>query len=123
MVLAMFSFVGFESATTLGEEAKRPLQTIPRPVIQSALLAGLFFIAASYTEVLGFPAAAGTLDQSASPMGVLAVAAGAPRLGPLIDIGAMVSMFACTFLHHGGGARAHDDGAQRHDASLDEPRA
>lgn len=95
VVLAMFSFVGFESATTLGEEAKRPLQTIPRAVIQSALLAGLFFITASYTEVLGFPAAAGSLDQSASPMSVLAMAAGAPRLGPLIDIGAMISMFAC----------------------------
>jgi amino acid transporter len=95
VVLAMFSFVGFESATTLGEEAKRPLQTIPRAVIQSALLAGLFFITASYTEVLGFPAMSGTLDQSASPMSVLAIAAGAPRFGPLIDIGAMVSMFAC----------------------------
>jgi amino acid transporter len=96
VVLAMFSFVGFESASTLGEEAKNPLQTIPRAVIQSALLAGLFFITASYTEVLGFPASAGTLDQSASPMSVLAIAAGAARLGPLIDIGAMVSMFACT---------------------------
>jgi len=95
IVLAMFSFVGFESATTLGEEARNPLRTIPRAVLQSALLAGLFFITASYTEVVGFPASAGTLDQSASPMGALATAAGAPRLGPLIDIGAMISMFAC----------------------------
>jgi amino acid transporter len=96
VVLAMFSFVGFESATTLGEEAKSPLETIPRAVIQSALLSGLFFITASYTEVLGFPASAGTLEQSASPMSVLATAVGVPRLGPLIDIGAMVSMLACT---------------------------
>jgi amino acid transporter len=96
IVLAMFSFVGFESATTLGGEAKSPLQTIPRAVIQSALLSGLFFITASYTEVLGFPASAGTLDQSASPMSVLATAVGTARLGPLIDIGAMVSMLACT---------------------------
>jgi amino acid transporter len=96
VVLAMFSFVGFESATTLGGEAKSPLQTIPRAVIQSALLSGLFFITASYTEVLGFPASAGALDQSASPMSVLATAVGAARLGPLIDIGAMVSMLACT---------------------------
>lgn len=105
VVLAMFSFVGFESATTLGEEAKRPLQTIPRAVIQSALLAGLFFITASYTEVLGFPAAAGALDQSASPMSVLAIAAGAPRFGPLIDMGAMVSMFACILACVTAGAR------------------
>jgi amino acid transporter len=40
LVLALFSFVGFESATTLGAEARDPLKTIPRAVIQSALLAG-----------------------------------------------------------------------------------
>lgn len=96
LVLAMFSFVGFESATTLGEEAKHPLRTIPRAVIQSAMLSGLFFMAAAYTEVLGFPASAGTLDQSAAPMSVLSTAAGMRWLGPVIDICAMISMFACT---------------------------
>jgi amino acid transporter len=96
LVLAMFSFVGFESATTLGEEAKHPLRSIPRAVIQSVVFSGLFFIAASYTEVLGFPASAGTLDQSDAPMSVLSTAAGISRLGPVIDICAMVSMFACT---------------------------
>src|ERR1700722_5587615 len=34
LVLAIFSFVGFESATTLGSEARNPLKTIPRAVIQ-----------------------------------------------------------------------------------------
>jgi amino acid transporter len=96
MVLAMFSFVGFESATTLGEEARHPLRNIPRAVLQSVMLSGLFFIAASYTEVLGFPASAGTLDQSAAPLSALSMAAGVRRLGPFIDICAMVSMFACT---------------------------
>jgi amino acid transporter len=135
VVLAMFSFVGFESATTLGEEANNPLQTIPRAVIQSALLSGLFFITASYTEVLGFPAASGTLDQSASPMSALAIAAGTPRLGPLIDIGAMVSMFACTLacitaaarvlmmmahngMTHRWMSRAHDRNSTPHTAVL-----
>jgi len=96
LVLAMFSFVGFESATTLGEEAKHPLRTIPSAVIQSAMPSGLFFIVASYTQVLGFPASAGPMDQSAAPMSVLSTAAGIARLGPVIDICAMVSMFACT---------------------------
>src|SRR4029077_11920823 len=36
LVLALFSFVGFESATTLGSEAHNPLKTIPRAVIQSS---------------------------------------------------------------------------------------
>src|SRR6202034_3001208 len=80
----------------LGEEAKHPLRTIPRAVIQSAMLSGLFFIAASYIEVLGFPASAGSLAENAAPMSVLSTAAGIPRLGPLIDICAMISMFACT---------------------------
>jgi amino acid transporter len=96
MVLAMFSFVGFESATTLGEEAKHPLRNIPRAVLQSVIFSGMFFIAASYTEVLGFPASAGTLDQSAAPLSALSTVAGVGRLGPFIDICAMVSMFACT---------------------------
>jgi amino acid transporter len=34
LVLALFSFVGFESATTLGSEASNPLKTIPRAVLQ-----------------------------------------------------------------------------------------
>ncbi len=42
LVLSIFSFVGFESATTLGTEARDPLRTIPRAVIQCALLAGAF---------------------------------------------------------------------------------
>ena len=39
LVLALFSYVGFESATTLGTEAHDPLNSIPRAVIQSSLLA------------------------------------------------------------------------------------
>jgi len=96
LVLAMFSFVGFESATTLGEEARHPLKMIPRAVIQSAVLSGLFYIVASYTEVLGFPASAGALNDNAAPMSVLSIAAGVPKLGPVLDVAAMVSMFACT---------------------------
>src|SRR5467141_3237493 len=53
LVLALFSFVGFESATTLGAEARNPLKTIPRAVIQSSLLAGAVFIICAYTELLG----------------------------------------------------------------------
>ena len=96
VVLAIFSFVGFESATTLGDEAVNPLRTIPRAVIQSALFAGLFFILCAYLETLGMATAHQNLGESNAPLRVLAELAGVPVLGPLIDIGAMVSMFACT---------------------------
>jgi amino acid transporter len=96
LVLALFSFVGFESATTLGAEARNPLQTIPRAVILSALLAGAFFIVCAYAEVLGFHTAGQDLGASQAPMHVLARVGGVPILGLLIDIGALVSLFAGT---------------------------
>ena len=95
LVLAIFSFVGFESATALGHEAKEPLRTIPRAVLQCALGAGAFFILAAYAEVLGFRNAGLALDKTDAPMHVLANQAALPVLGLIIDAGAMISMFAC----------------------------
>jgi len=95
LVLAMFSFVGFESATTLGTEARDPLKSIPRAVIQCAILAGVFFMLCAYSEVLGFQGETGRLSDSTSPLHVLARKAGVSPLGTAIDIGAFVSMFAC----------------------------
>jgi amino acid transporter len=96
LVLALFSFVGFESATTLGSEARNPLKTIPRAVIQSAILSGAFFTVCAYAEVLGFHTAGQDLGASQGPMHVLAQVAGWPIFGFLIDIGALVSLFAGT---------------------------
>lgn len=96
LVLALFSFVGFESATTLGAEARNPLKTIPRVVIESAVIAGLFFIVSAYAEVLGAHVAGQDLGTSDAPMHILANVAGIPVMGILIDIGAAISMFAGT---------------------------
>jgi amino acid transporter len=95
LVLAIFSFVGFESATALGHEAKEPLRTIPRAVLQCALGAGAFFILAAYAQVLGFRNAGLAFDKSDAPMHVLANQVAMPVLGIIIDAGAMISMFAC----------------------------
>ena len=96
LVLALFSFVGFESATTLGAEARNPLKTIPRAVIQSAVLAGAFFTICAYAAVLGFHMVGQDLGTTPDQMHVLARVGGVPVLGILIDVGALVSMFAGT---------------------------
>ena len=96
LVLALFSYVGFESATTLGAEARDPLRTIPRAVIQSAVFSGVIFVVCAYAEVLGFRSAGQDLGTSPAPMHVLANVAGVRVLGLLIDIGALVSLFAGT---------------------------
>jgi amino acid transporter len=96
LVLALFSFVGFESATTLGSEASNPLKTIPRAVLQSSILAGAFFVLCAYAEVLGFHTVGQDLGASQDPMHVVARVSGVPWLGLLIDIGVLVSLFAAT---------------------------
>jgi amino acid transporter len=95
LVLSMFSFVGFEAATTLGGEAREPLRTIPRAVLQCAVLAGVFFMLCSYSEVMGFRGQPSQLSGSTSPLHLLAAKAGISPLGVAIDFGAAISMFAC----------------------------
>ena len=96
VMLAIFSFVGFESATTLGGEAREPLKTIPRAVLQSALLSGVFFIVCAYGEILGFHGTARNLGESTSPLRLLSSRAGVGGIGPVIDAGVLISMFAAT---------------------------
>ena len=96
VMLAIFSFVGFESATTLGAEAQRPLRTIPRAVVLSAAAAGVFFVVCTYAEVMAFRGAGLSLGESASPFRVLSAMAHLGFVGPLIDAGVLVSMFAAT---------------------------
>jgi amino acid transporter len=45
-------FSGFESSTSLGDEARNPARTIPRSIIQSTLISGTFFIFMSYVIIL-----------------------------------------------------------------------
>lgn len=95
IVLVVFGFSGFESATSLGDEAKKPLKNIPKAVMQSTLQAGLFFIIMAYIEVLGFSGSGMNLANSEEPLSFLADQAGVGFIGTLISLGALLSFFAC----------------------------
>ncbi|MDZ8108320.1 MAG: APC family permease [Nostoc sp. DedQUE12a] len=95
LVLVMFAFSGFESATSLGDEAKKPLQTIPKSVMGSVILAGLFYISTTYIEVLGFSGTGVSISQTEEPLGFLSQQAGVGFLGQLVGLGALFSFFAC----------------------------
>jgi len=57
---------------------------------------GRFFMLCSYSEVLGFRGESSKLNDSTSPLHLLASKAGISPLGVAIDIGAFVSMLrAC----------------------------
>jgi amino acid transporter len=53
MVFAILAFIGFEAAAPMGEEARRPRWTVPRAVIGSCFLIGLFYLFCSYAWVIG----------------------------------------------------------------------
>ena len=72
-----------------------PLRTIPRAVIQSAILTGGFLLVCTYAEVMGFHGSPVSFGDSPAPLRYLAEQVGVRFLGPLIDAGAVVSMFAC----------------------------
>jgi amino acid transporter len=105
LVLAIFSFVGFESAATLGAEATNPRKTIPRAIRLTAFGSGIFFIFATYAESIGFGDRASTLQDAGAPLQLLAQLRGLPFLSPALAIGASVSFFACTLACITAGAR------------------
>ena len=47
-VFVMLAFIGFEAAAPLAEEARAPRRTVPRAVIGSCVLVGIFFLFTTY---------------------------------------------------------------------------
>jgi len=96
VVLVVFGFSGFESSTSLGDEAKNPLQTIPRSLLQSTAISGIFFLFMAYVVVLGFRGSGFDLGKTEAPLAFLATKNGFCFLGTLINAGALLSFFSCT---------------------------
>lgn len=105
IAFAVFSFVGFESATAFGEEAKNPLVTIPRAVLGSVVLASLFFIVCIYAEILGLRHSKTPLDQLSAPLWTLADLYHAGYFKIPIGIGAIFSSFSVALACVTTGAR------------------
>jgi amino acid transporter len=95
LVLAFFSFVGFESAAVLGAEAKEPKRLIPRSVILSVVGVGLVFIVSAYGLVSGFRGVEPPLNSAEAPLTTLANTFGGGIIGFLVSVGVALSFFAC----------------------------
>jgi amino acid transporter len=105
VVVCIFSLVGFESATALGGEARNPLQTIPKAVIWSLILTGLFFVLMGYVEVFGTRGQHDTLDTLTTPLNTLADLNNAGYFKLPLSLGAMISFFALSLSCLNAGAR------------------
>lgn len=93
IVFAIFSYVGFESAATLGKEAREPMKVIPRAIQLTALTAGLFFVFTTYVITQGFADDATKLGASGAPLGD--ILGNRNLLVALVYFGAAISGFAC----------------------------
>ena len=103
-MVAIFSLVGFECATAFGEEAKDPLRTIPRAVIVSLVISGVFFVFVSYTMVLGVRGYSQPLSALDAPLNTLSALYHVPIFAAPLSAGAMVSFFAlCLSCVNAGG--------------------
>ena len=94
IVFGIFSYVGFESAATLGKETRNPHRVIPRAVILTPIIAGIFFIITTYVITQGFGDNATKLGNSSGPMSDL-VSGKSAILTLVIYVGAAISCFAC----------------------------
>src|SRR5262249_33019256 len=95
-VLAIFAYVGFESAGSLGMEARNPYRTIGQSILTSSLFVGLFYVVVSYSQTFGFAGTKTGFAKSAAPLPDLANIVGLDALAPVMDIAIVISLFACT---------------------------
>jgi amino acid transporter len=93
LMVAVLSFIGFESAANLGGEAMDAERAVPRSIRTAVLLAGVLFMVwgAFLPEGLAWlpPAARQSLD----PLSALAEAMGIPGAGLWIKVGAVLCLF------------------------------
>lgn len=92
MVLGILGFVGFSSADALGREARNPYTAIPRAIIWSAIVVGVLYVFAAYTQIALLHDG---LAASASPLQDIAVKIGMPGwFTPILTFGVGASFFA-----------------------------
>jgi amino acid transporter len=54
IVYGIMTFVGFEAAASLGEEAHRPSKDIPFAIIGTVIIGGIFFTLVTYAQTIGY---------------------------------------------------------------------
>jgi amino acid transporter len=92
MVLGILGFVGFSSADALGREARNPYTAIPRAIMWSALVVGVLYVFAAYTQIAVLQEG---LADSANPLQDIAILIGMPSwFNPILLFGVGASFFA-----------------------------
>ncbi len=105
MVFAILSFVGFEAATTLGEEVRDSHRNVPRGMFLALLFVGAIYLFCTYSEMVGFGVGGvDRLTSDAAPFTTLANEY-APWIKLLVGLAGISSIFAVTMNTNNGVVR------------------
>jgi amino acid transporter len=101
-VIAVGSYAGFESAASLGHEARDAHRNVPRSVLRLAIVLSLLYLFATYPEVLGFQGPQ-LLDVDATPLPTVAQNAGVFWVTYVVDLtlGTAMIVFASAVINSG----------------------
>lgn len=95
LVFGVLTFIGFEAAASLGEEAHNPARDVPFAILATVLVAGFFFTFVTYAQTVGYGLdGIKTFSSAAAPLNDLALKYIGRPMMLIIEAGALVSTFA-----------------------------
>ena len=107
VVLAILSYIGFESAAALGEETKNPHQNIPRAVFGSMIVVGLFYVLMAYIGTVGYGVnhMVTGFAKDPAPFDTIGRQYSGPFFVVLVDLVGILSFFGAALAIINGGVR------------------
>jgi amino acid transporter len=104
-VLAFMTLAGFESVTTLGEEAKAATHSLPRAMMLCLVPVCVLFTGTIYCLTALSHSRSLALDQTDAPLDLVAQSLGLPTLGWMSSLGVAISCFGCMLGGFNAGSR------------------
>ena len=107
IVLAVLSFIGFETAAALGEETRSPHRNIPRAVFGSMIVVGIFYVLMAYVGTVGYGIhnMVNGFGNDSAPFDTIGRHFSGPFLVVLIDLVGVLSFFGAALAIINAGAR------------------
>nr|BFE59515.1 APC family permease [Dactylosporangium thailandense] len=101
-VTAVGSYAGFESAASLGHEARDAHRNVPRAVLRLVIILSALYLVATYPEILGFQGSK-KLDADSTPLPVVAENAGVHWVTYVVtlSLGTAMIVFSAAVINSG----------------------
>ena len=93
-----FSFIGLDAVSTAGDEVKDPQRTMPRALVASLIIVVVFYLLVAVAAIGSQPWQNFENQQEAGLSQILENITGAPWVGTIIALGAVVSIFSVTLV-------------------------